>query len=80
MEENVLGGEKKRKKRIFSLAGMIKMVWGSLAKCASSLRLSYTVPRIFTYSACLITLSRAHFLQPWVRDGKLLRWLWALGG
>lgn len=76
------GGEKKRKKRISSLAGMIKVVWGSLAKYASSLRLSCAVPRIFTYSAwcCLITMGRAHFLQPWVRDGKLLRGLWALGG
>lgn len=46
------GGEKKRKKRISSLAGMIKMVWGSLAKCASSLRLScaeMSVPGAVSY-------------------------------
>lgn len=35
---------------------MIKTMWGSFAKCASSLRLSRAVPRLFTYRACAVSL------------------------
>lgn len=50
------GGRRKRKKRISSLARMIKTMWGSFAKRPNSLRLSRAVPRLFTYSACAVSL------------------------